>query len=278
MIVPRPSVERTATPSALVLVAFLAIVVRLLVERVLLDTPIPRALLDASRGWITPDLLAGAGTLLLVVGLGIFLVGRLRPVDVGWRWSDAIPALITTAALWLLLQAALALVSFAGGDAPALAPGWELRGAGGTLALLTGQLLGAALASETVYRGFFLPQIHARLDGLDPPLRLPAAVLLSQALFALSRSSVRLVGVSPPGPPLTGLLSLLGLGCLLALVVLVTGNLLIAVGVHALIETPTAVVTASPVATGTTLLLLLVLLLALWRPLLAGRAPGAAAS
>jgi membrane protease YdiL (CAAX protease family) len=131
------------------------------------------------------------------------------------------------------------------------------------LGLLLAQVLGNALFEEVGYRGFLLRQFELRLGWVTGRRRrLAVAAALSLALFALMHVPNRLSAGFAGADLATSVLIALALGVLLTLLYLRTGNLLLVVGVHALINTPTLLV-ASP-ASHEIVEVLAVLLLVAW--------------
>lgn len=200
-------------------------------------------LVRATGGLINDTLLVNVVGIALVAGGVVLGLGRLRPADVGFRWSDAPRALVVSLVLWLAAQAVAVVLTWIGPNALAPNPLWARRGLLGVLGLLLAQVLGNALLEEVGYRGFLLPQLCLRLGWVaGPRRRLALAVVISQTLFALMHVPTRLwEGVT--GPELAGsLLVVFALGLLLALLYLRTGNLPLVVGVHALMNAPTLLV------------------------------------
>lgn len=208
-----------------------------------------RAAARATGGLVQPTLLFNLLNLAVVLGGVIVAWGGLRLRDVGLRWDRLAAGAAVTAGAWLFVQAASVVWDLAAGRPPLLHPGWSDPGVTTLAGLLLGQLLGNALAEETVWRGFLVPQLYGKLrrrangaGGPSPPLdgrALAAALLLSQAAFALMHVPVRLrSGVTGAALALS-LTQTLALGLFFAALWLRTGNLFVAVGIHALGNYPT---------------------------------------
>ncbi len=203
---------------------------------------------QATGGLVTRTLVANlvllALVLLIVVGLG-----GLRRTDVGLRWPQLAAGAAVTVVTWLLMQLAglvteLVTTGGSGGGTLALAPDWAQIGVLAMLGMLLGQICGNALVEEVAWRGFALPQAYGRLAQrawwrAHAGWTLIAALVISQTAFALIHLPSRLAsGLS--GADLLLDLLLPGLyGVVLALVYLRTGNLFVAIGLHALLNTPT---------------------------------------
>lgn len=177
------------------------------------------------------------GIAILVRGL-LFMVGRLRPADVGLRPRDLPAGTLYTVAVFGSIQAATLVIA-------ALHPGanafdhWTGYGIAAVLSLLAAQLFGNALYEEIAFRGFLLPQLFWRFRRLGAAAALLLAALLSQLLFAVAHVPNRLwvTGLAPADLP-RSLLPLVVMGLFFALVYLLTDNLFAAVGVHSLINVP----------------------------------------
>ena len=169
---------------------------------------------------------------LAVVAIPIFGFGRLRANDVGWRRSALLPAAASTVLVWTTMQFFLYLHAVAVGERPVPHRDWPE----GQLAALLGQLGGTALLEETLFRGYLLPQFFlAGTRALRPWLAMVVAVLASLFLFVLSHLPRYLDEAAILEGTLTDhLLWTLGFGAILTLVFLVTRNVFVCIGLHAL--------------------------------------------
>ncbi|GHA78865.1 hypothetical protein GCM10007067_15350 [Lysobacter bugurensis] len=201
-----------------------------------------RELQGATGGWLSVTLTTAVG--LGVVQLAIvFGPGRQTPLDVGWRPRAIVPALISTVALWALMHAGTLAWSLANGTALTPAPAWA-AGAGVALGPVLAQLLGVALVEETVFRGYLWPQVVLRLRSVaSARIAWVLGLLLSQAWFAALHVPVLLSRGLDGSALASTLLMLLFVGLVFACVYAATGNLWLAVGGHALGNTPTLLVT-----------------------------------
>lgn len=167
--------------------------------------------------------------------------GRLRFADLGITRRGLGEAALATAVFWLALQAIAMAVTAVQHGAVVIYSGARPDHVGAMAGGLAAEFLGAPLVEGIIYRGFLLVQIGLWLRRplpWDGP-RMAVALMLSQAWLAL------VYGLRVP-PMVYGatlvrayLLTLVVAGVLYALVYLRTGNLLIAVGVHALMHAPT---------------------------------------
>jgi uncharacterized protein len=168
----------------------------------------------------------------IVIGI-FFLLGRLRPIDVGLERNKLLSAALFAFVLWGLGQLAVILFGLIIGEAVVLQP----RGAFILYAFL-GQVLGNALYEEIAFRGFLLPQLYLKLAG-SHRLRLILALVFSQAFFALIHiPNIFLVRELALSALPADLLRLFVFGLVFAFIYLYTGNLFVAVIVHALANVP----------------------------------------
>ncbi len=239
-----PGSPREASARALVAVLALQVVASVLANAVVFQKPVLSwlgQLYLATRGWVHPDLVANAIPLVLVVGVGMLGLARLRLRDIGLRATAVGPALLATALFWLGLQGLFAAAAlFYGG--PTWVAAWRDPGPGYILGPLLGQVLGNALVEEAAFRGFWFPQLGLKLQRRLAGRRAwVAAAFFSQGLFALMHIP-NYVFVQHQRFLVGDALRLLVNGLILLWVFVRTQNLLIAVGVHALWNTPAAVV------------------------------------
>jgi membrane protease YdiL (CAAX protease family) len=192
-----------------------------------------KALQLMTRGLLNATLVGYAILLPLVVGGLLFLLGRLRPRDVGLRARDLPAAIIWALALWAVvnLGEAVAQSGHFGFDAQWTRPL-------GLIGQWIAQIFGNALYEEIVYRGFLTVQLALLFERLGRGRALVLGVILAQAVFASIHIGL-LLNMGLSWSAILGTMPELFLaGVALATVYLFTGNLLIAVGVHALVDAP----------------------------------------
>ncbi len=193
-----------------------------------------------------------------LVGVLIWGICGLRPGDLGLKRGQWKTGLKTTLILALIIEALLAGVAWVGEGRLRWNPLGRQLSWGSWLALGMYYFLGVALFEELFYRGFLVPQMAHLFQKRFPRRGLLGAVLLSQALFALSH----LPHYGMPFPKPVGLLILWFSGVILAWGWLRTGNLFIVIGWHGLMDWPIHLVaTPANVPEGVTYLVGLVLLI-----------------
>lgn len=207
----------------------------------LFDSAWMHAIANASDGWLSGTLVANLGLLVAVVGGCLCAWGRARAADLGLHDRDILPAVLGTFAMWVLLQLALAFAVLATGE-PFVAS-VVMRRPQLAISELAAQLGGNALYEEILFRGCVLVQFARWLvpRGCAPDRRaIVLAFVLSQLVFALQHVPNRLAFGSWHGfADAAGDLALLFFaGLCFAGVFVRTGNLLLAVGLHALGNVP----------------------------------------
>jgi hypothetical protein len=223
----------------------------------------------ATGGLIRPTLVANLVPLLLVVGLVILALGRLKPKDVGWVSSKLVPALLITLGLWVAAQMVLAAIAAASGEGRiALHEAWVRPGAGFVLGGVLGQVFGNVLVEETVFRGFFFPQLYYKFGKrLGHAWAVVVAALVSHVGFALLHIPNRLLVHGVVGQELlVDQVALVVAGLIYVTIYIMTKNLLVAVGIHVIVNDPAPLIQASDGDVDAVWLSLVLLLVLLWKP------------
>jgi membrane protease YdiL (CAAX protease family) len=186
-----------------------------------------------TRGLLNATLIGYAILLPLVVGGVLLWLGRLRPRDVGLRLRDLPAAIKWTLALWAIVnlgEAAAQLGRFHFDE--------QWARPLGLIGQWIAQIFGNALYEEIVYRGLLTVQLALLFEQLGRGRALLFGVVLAQAIFASIHVGLLLnMGLSWPAI-IAAMPELFLAGVALAMVYLITGNLLIAIGVHALVDAP----------------------------------------
>lgn len=215
---------------------------------------------------------------IVIVGGLLFGVAKLKPREVGLRLPDLQLGIVVTVLVWITMQLVALVLNLTAFGRVSIDQSWLVPlGTTSMLgAILFGQLLGNALFEEVAFRGFLLPQCYFQSRSLQqhPRIRVMVALLVSQLLFALYHIPARLSsGVSPIQLPLF-LFPILLIGLLLAVVYLRTGNLFLAVGLHAMNDSPTVLFSSTFLSNdwlGSIIVLIFAALLLLFWPLLTKR-------
>ena len=205
----------------------------------------------------------------LIIFLVILWWGRLRWQDVGLIGSKLLLGLAVMLALWLVAQLMMVAAALVTGARVILHPDWQGVGTGKVLGNFIQHFLGTGLCEELTIRAFFLVQLAKKFGGAKNRKSAPFiwAMLVSAIFFALLHIP-RLLAEGVTGYSLLMWMVLLTIaGIYFAMLYLRTGNLFVAIGLHALGDAPTPLF-ASPVNHYFFLGSLMVLLLLFW-PLVA---------
>ena len=202
---------------------------------------VSRPLYYLSGGWLTHTLLTNLVELVLLVGMLMLVIGRLRPQDVGLARSKIVNATVVVLLFWAAIQGVTVFIGIV--DDGMLIPNPDILEQQGDLLLIQflEMLFGPALVEEIAYRGFLMPQLYLKLQKRlphRPRTRLALAVLLPQIYFGLNHVpaglSMRLSSVE-----LTlYIVNIILVGIFFAAFYLRTDNLFVVVGVHALFNYP----------------------------------------
>jgi hypothetical protein len=227
---------------------------------------VTQPIVNATGGLVQPTLLAYLPMLVVVIGGVMLWIGRLRLRDLSLRWGDLRTGVVVTVGVWLLMQVVgIAVLVWAGGPIQ-INETWMAGGALAAIGALVAQLFGNALYEEAVFRAFLLTQFRHKLQSrlATDSRSVLVALVTSQGVFALIHVPNRVVGGGLTlGQLAPALLLLFVWGVLLAIVYYRTGNLFVAIGIHAFMNTPTMLV-GPPDAGILTAIALGVLLAAFW--------------
>ncbi|MBN1963226.1 MAG: CPBP family intramembrane metalloprotease [Anaerolineae bacterium] len=232
---------RAVSWPVIVLLVVASVVMAVIVNQVFFYYGTFSPIYAATSGLINATLCASVVVMLVLLGGVMLLVGRLRPRDVGLRLSHVPAAGVFTLLVWLILQLVEVIAGLVSGSGIALHPRWD-SGALPVIGSLIGQVFGNALEEEIRYRGFLLPQLYLKLNAAAlrkrPLVRVTLAVLAMALVFMLlhipNRIAMQMGFADLPQ------LFVQGVG--FALIYLRTGNLLLAVGIHAIGNAPTMLV------------------------------------
>ncbi len=228
----------------------------------------------ATGHWISATLVA-TGVVGGLAALAALVVGRQSPADLGLRGRDLLPAVGATVGLWLAMQGAAVMAAAISGTSVTWQPGWSTQALGGAmLGPLLAQLVANALMEEINFRGFLWPQLALRLKTrVGDRAAWAVAAVASQAIFALMHVPIRLYGGADAATLAAMLVNLFAIGLVFCVVYAATRNLFVVVGYHALLNTPTLLVSSSGPAPQTvaTVAVLALAAACVWRRRIAGR-------
>ncbi|HET6163372.1 MAG TPA: CPBP family glutamic-type intramembrane protease [Planctomycetota bacterium] len=185
---------------------------------------------QVSRGWIAPLLLWPLVVLIPFIVLAT-LIGHLRFRDLGWRAREVIPAAIAFSVAWATWRAFLPRLPSERSPSVPSDPELYVRWA----QFLTAQLLGNALLEETFFRSFLIPQLTLRLSSLGKLAAVVVAGAICVALFAVSHlPRLATEPGSDPARVVHETMWVVRFGTVLTVAFLLTQNVFVSVGLHAL--------------------------------------------
>ncbi len=207
-----------------------------------------RPITEASNGWINGTLVANLVMIVVIVGIIILGVGRLRLYDIGVIWSRLPSGFIVAFGVWMVAQVIHLVAGSTRNGAILWHPQWEWQGSGRMMGLLVAQLFGNALFEELAFRGFLFPQLYLRFEALAayPWRRFFFTLLVSQVIFALTHIPNRIYLGLPFDVIAVDILALTFWGILYTLIYMRTDNLFLTIFIHALGNAPTLIFATSP--------------------------------
>ncbi|MFN7843994.1 MAG: lysostaphin resistance A-like protein [Pirellula sp.] len=193
---------------------------------------------SATGGIVDGTLVCGVTLQLILFPIFLFWLGRLRPKDVGLDLTNLSPAIQRIVLIWIACQVLHIAILLLMVKPIEVNPAWGSENWRFALSDWFGQLFGNCPFEEVLFRGFLLPQcLLLAMHWLPESKRwkhLVIALLLSQGLFAFSHIIFNMKNSE-------GQWLLIGqfvMGLLFSAIYLRTGNLFLAIGVHALINNP----------------------------------------
>lgn len=232
------------------------------INLVLFPSPFFDPIERATGGLIDATLQANSLNILLF-SLIVFGWGKLRPIDVGLDWMKIAQGLSLTALIWIMTQALVLLINWINGDIH-LDPVWGQRGATTVIGGLIAQLLGNAFFEEMSYRGFYLSQFYLKFKMQNEKWRSVWSVLAMLILFILSHIPNRIFAGYTLADIPSDFALLFIWGLFFTIIYLVSGNLFLAIGIHALLNKPTMITESTFPAAMLVSILTLILLVMLW--------------
>jgi len=174
----------------------------------------------------------------LVIFIFIIILkhGRLSFFDIGFKKNRLLSAIIAIFSLWIFMQLLNIIVGLILSGKPIIYNGWNKYGVPVMFGSIIAQLFGNCLFEELAFRGFLLVQICKKFTGGKGNLF--TGLFVSQLLFALIHIPNRILSGMNIFEILPSLIIVFILGVLFATVYLVTDNIFLSIGIHALWNTP----------------------------------------
>lgn len=213
----------------------------------------------ATNGLVNGTLLANLLQFGIVIGLLLMLLGKARFRDIGLSPQQIAPAILFSILVWIAFHLATIGFDLATSFPLQIRPEFRtLFTATPHIGVLLSQFLGNALYEETFFRGVLLVQLVLWLcpkstgsegvgfvdsNSTAQRFRMALAWILSQLVFAFQHIPHRLQNGPMASHLLVDVAVLFLAGLFFAGIFWRTKNLLIAVGLHALVNSPTCLLT-----------------------------------
>lgn len=208
------------------------------------------AVYRATQGLIDFTLMLGLSLQVLIIGILMIGIGRLRPRELGLDIAKLPAGVAWTFAVWLAAQLVTLLLCVVAGEPIGLNPAWSFGSWTQPAGEWIAQLFGNAAFEEVLYRGFLFPQCvwlaSSWFRDRSDRSRIAIALLISQGLFALGHIPFNFVGGGWSGQWLLIFQFLMGLA--FCGIYIRTGNLFLAIGFHALANNPGPLLTGGTIA------------------------------
>ena len=200
----------------------------------------------ATMGLISPTLVASA---LMAAIMLYFLLkfGELQLKDLDLYASKIPGGLVWLVGGWLLIEGTLLTLHAVNAVPLTIDSRWQGSSAVALVGRLLGQLFGNALYEEVLFRAFLLPQlvliIKKRFRKWSWWRCLVLGLLISQTVFALIHIPNRIFKGTYQSPTafVQDQFGLFVAGVVFALIWLLSRNIFVAVGLHALVNAPTSI-------------------------------------
>lgn len=222
---------------------------------------------EFSLGLINETLIATLILLIIVVWLGINVYGNQEWKNIGVNITDFKIGYIVTFLIWIVVNLLEFLIGLLINGTIILNPLWKKYGFTVMLGSFIAQIFGVAIQEELLFRRYLFPQLTKKMSNKwpnNPTLAIFLGIILANTMFSLMHLPIRIYSGNDFLSILWNLFILLGLGVFFTLVYLLTENIWIAIGVHALGNAPTLIFT--PVISAKILLYLMILIICLIWP------------
>jgi membrane protease YdiL (CAAX protease family) len=208
------------------------------------------AVYRATQGLIDFTLMLGLFLQVLIIGILVIGIGRLRPRELGLDIAKLPAGVAWTFAAWLAAQLVTLLLCVVAGEPIGLNPAWSFGSWTQPAGEWIAQLFGNAALEEVLYRAFLFPQCvwlaSTWFRDRSDRWRIAIALLISQGCFALGHIPFNFVGGGWSGQWLLIFQFLMGLA--FCGIYIRTGNLFLAIGFHALANNPGPLLTGGTIA------------------------------
>jgi hypothetical protein len=246
---------------------FLNIVLLLLIIFVFYQFDLFKPISDLTFGLFNETLIATLILIVIVIWGGIIRKGNQEWANIGVNNTEVKVACLITGILWIAMNLIELFIGFVVNGKIIFNSIWAENGITVVIGYLIAQLFGVAIQEELLFRGYLFPQLTTKANSKwqdNPTLAVFVAIMAANIVFSLMHVPIQLYYANDFLTILWNLFILLGLGVFFTLIYLLTENLWIAIGVHALGNTPTLIV--SPIISPNVILYVMVLILCLIWP------------
>ncbi|MCM0649146.1 CPBP family intramembrane metalloprotease [Clostridium swellfunianum] len=188
---------------------------------------------NITKGLINQTLILYLLLSFIFIYLILYKSSKFRPIDIGLKKGKLKDGIIITVILFILLQVYGVVYSyFCFGELTMN----EVMYKGTIVAgYYISMIFGVAFFEEVLFRGVLIPQIFIRLKSDKSKNKIMfMALFISQALFSVMHIPIRLINGVGFTDLMISLASIFIIGIVFAFIYLLTDNLFIAIGVHAL--------------------------------------------
>jgi|GEM_PF-946032 len=187
-------------------------------------------------GLINETLIVNIFSVVVFIFIIILKCGKLCFFDLGLKKNKLFIAIIAILTLWIFIQLLNAITTLTMSGKLIINSDWNKYGASIMLGNFIAQIFGNCLFEELAFRGFLLIQICKKFKGEKS--KFFACVVGSQLIFALIHIPNRISSGMNVVNILISLIVVLIIGVLFAITYLVTDNIFLVIGIHALWNTP----------------------------------------
>lgn len=241
--VPIDSIKETSW-STILLFSILYCVYVTFINLVVFKSNILQPIPKLTSGLINQTLTVNIVSVIIFVFIIILKYGRLSFFDIGVKKNRLLSAIVAIFTIWIFMQLVNIIVGLILSEKPIIYNGWNKYGASEMFGSIIGQLFGNCLFEELAFRGFLLVQVCKKFKGTKE--KLFTGLTVSQLLFALIHIPNRILEGMNILEILPSLIIVFILGLLFATVYLVTDNIFLSIGIHALWNTPLLVFDGLP--------------------------------
>ena len=220
----------------------------------------------STNGWIDGTFL-GYVPQIIVVGFLFWKVGKLRWNDFGLTWSRLWWGLGWTAFAWCIIQVTPFIFS---SSEIVVRPEWSTHASWMLCDFVEGQLMSNALVEEVIFRAFLITQfaiLFHRVLNWNWTVAVFAAVLVSAFIFSIWHipNRINLGHYETAADVWSDQWFLFKAAVFFALIFILTNNLFIVVGIHALDNSSPDIFTGTNFTVTEILLLAIFITMGVWR-------------